>query len=115
MPNSKKTGSAVQFRSNSDIAIHVPNLQKAEAFYGETLGFPVTSRADGQLAFDTGSFTLWVNKDSQPRSFIPSFNVSDYPAAVALLEAAGSNAVETQGVTYFLDPFGFAFDIVQKR
>ena len=115
MPTTKKTKSAVTFSSNSDVAIHVPDLQKAEAFYGGALGFTVTSRGDDHLAFDTGRFTLWVNKDPHARSFVPSFDVSNHAAAKQVLEASGCKVLTAGKVTYYQDPFGFLFDIIQAR
>jgi catechol-2,3-dioxygenase len=101
-------------QANHDVAIHVSDLAKAEEFYGKQLGFKVKSRTSEQLSFDAGAFTLWVNKDSQNRSFIPSFTVSDYAEARKALEAAGCKPV-SGNATYFEDPFGFTFDIIEQR
>jgi catechol 2,3-dioxygenase-like lactoylglutathione lyase family enzyme len=110
-----KTGKAphVTFRANSDVAIHVPDLDKAKQFYCEVLRLGLKSSSPTQLAIDTGSFTLWVNKDTVAHSFIPSFSVSDYGGARDLLGET-SKAVSLGGATYFVDPFGFIFDIVQE-
>jgi hypothetical protein len=51
-----------------------------------------------------------VNKDSKNRSFIPSFSVSDYKEARRVLEGAACKTV----ATYFKDPFGFVFDIIEQ-
>lgn len=105
----------VSFRSNRDVAIHVPDLAKAREFYGDVLGFEVLNRGGDQLAFDTGTFRLWVNKHHVLRSYIPSFDVADYQAARSYLEAAGSTPASPDSTSYFKDPFGFVFDIIEHR
>jgi catechol 2,3-dioxygenase-like lactoylglutathione lyase family enzyme len=118
MSETKNQGKYAVFRSNSEIAIHVTDLAQAEAFYGGVLGFQVIARNDEQLEFDTGALRLYVNRDETLRSYIPSFDVPDLEAAKRHLEAAGCKtamrASET-GVTYYLDSFGFAFDIVERH
>lgn len=111
---SKESGkSTLTFRSNTDVAIHVRDLAKAKAFYGETLGFPVLGGNDQYLEFGTGAFHLYANLDESARSFIPSFSVSDLEAAKRHLKAAGCKALKTGSATYYEDPFGFAFDIIR--
>ncbi|HEX6058145.1 MAG TPA: VOC family protein [Gemmatimonadaceae bacterium] len=112
-------GGAGGFRSSCEIAIHVFDLARAEAFYTRVLGARLVSRSDEQLELDTGSLRLFVNRDaSTPRSYIPSFDVPDYAAARRQLETAGCRTVpagtHADGV-YFCDPFGFVFDIVERR
>jgi catechol 2,3-dioxygenase-like lactoylglutathione lyase family enzyme len=104
------------FRSNREIAIHVPDLAAAEAFYGKTLGFRLVRRTLDQLEFDTGELRLYVNRDASSLiPYIPSFDVDDYPEARRYLEAAGC-ILKFAGdqATYYQDPFGFVFDIVER-
>lgn len=119
MSSPKTRGTRVQFRSNADVAIQVPDLARAEAFYAAVLNFTVVSERPEQLEIDTGLLRLYVNRDDVPRSFIPSFDVSDYRAAKHRLDEAGCATVRARAgqstVVYFLDPFGFAFDIVERR
>lgn len=106
-----------QLRSNREIAIHVPDLARAEAFYGKLLGFRLVRRSLDQLEFDTGELRLYVNRDvSKPISYIPSFDVEDYHEARSFLEAAGCTVrfAGEQPVPYFEDPFGFVFDIIER-
>jgi uncharacterized protein YndB with AHSA1/START domain/catechol 2,3-dioxygenase-like lactoylglutathione lyase family enzyme len=106
---------APAFRANRDVAIEVGDLAAAWAFYAGTLGFPVVSRGDGQLALDAGAFTLWVNRTAgQTLSFIPSLSVPDAQGARATLEAAGCRVVR-EGETgfYFADPFGLVVDVIE--
>jgi catechol 2,3-dioxygenase-like lactoylglutathione lyase family enzyme len=110
--------SRVVFRSNCEIAIHVPDLAKAEAFYGDVLGFRLVAKSADQLEFDTGELRLFVNRDAEAlRSYIPSLDVSDYAAARHHLEAAGCKTVSAgshSGAVYFQDPFGLIFDIIER-
>lgn len=86
-----KTETRVKLRSNKEIAIHVSDLDQAEAFYGKLLGFRLVRRTLDQLEFDTGELRLYVNRDtSNPISYIPSFDVDDYREARQFLEAAGA-------------------------
>jgi catechol 2,3-dioxygenase-like lactoylglutathione lyase family enzyme len=106
-----------QLRSNREIAIHVPDLARAEAFYGTVLGFRLVRRSLDQLEFDTGELRLYINRDSTNLiSFIPSFDVEDYHDARRFLEAAGCKLrfAGEQSVPYFEDPFGFIFDIIER-
>lgn len=106
------------FRSNCEIAIHVPDLVRAEAFYGGVLGFQLVSRSPEQLEFDTGALRLYVNRDAGTlRSYIPSLDVPDYVVARRHLEAAGCKTVSAGShseAVYFQDPFGFLFDIIER-
>jgi catechol 2,3-dioxygenase-like lactoylglutathione lyase family enzyme len=101
------------FRSNRDIAIHVPDLDRAAKFYSDVLRFRLISRSRTQLHFDTGTFDLWVNLDDAARSFVPSFDVSDYKAAVEHLAASGCKMIAAGAATYLQDPFGFLFDVIE--
>jgi catechol 2,3-dioxygenase-like lactoylglutathione lyase family enzyme len=107
----------VQLRSNREIAIHVPDLARAEAFYGKLLGFRLIRRSLDQLEFDTGELRLYVNRDTASLiPYIPSFDVDDYSEARRFLEAAGCKLrfAGEQPVPYFEDPFGFVFDIIER-
>jgi catechol 2,3-dioxygenase-like lactoylglutathione lyase family enzyme len=103
--------SSVVFRSNCEVAIHVPDLAQAEAFYGGVLGFRLVAKSADQLEFDTGDLRLFVNRDTEAlRSYIPSLDVPDYAAARQHLVSAGSHS----GAVYFQDPFGLVFDIIER-
>lgn len=107
------------FRSNNEIAVHVPDLGKAAHFYGEVLGFRLVSRSERQLEFDTGKLRLYVNLDSRPLpSYVPSFDVADREQAREYLEALGCKPVPVSsqpGLYYMRDPFGLLFDLVERR
>jgi catechol 2,3-dioxygenase-like lactoylglutathione lyase family enzyme len=112
----QRAKSSVTFRSNNDVALHVPDLARAESFYVNVLGFRLISRSDTQLHVDMGSFHLWINRDNTLRPFIPSFDVSDYKSAERQLLAAGCKYVKPAPDSpcgYFQDPFGFMFDVIE--
>lgn len=106
----------VAFRSNRQVAVHVPDLAKAEAFYSDVLGFKLVNRTDDYLELDTGELQLYVNRDSgDAQSFIPSLDVTDFQAAKRLLETSGCTIVREESRSlYFRDPFGFLIDIVES-
>ena len=106
------------FRSNTDIAIHVADLDAAFAFYGGVLGFPLLERTETHLALDTGAFRLWINRATDgAMSFIPSLDVASAPAARDILVRAGCeitrDAADGSGF-YARDPFGFVIDVIER-
>jgi catechol 2,3-dioxygenase-like lactoylglutathione lyase family enzyme len=118
MSAASESESRAAFRSNCEVAIHVPDLAQAEAFYGGVLGFRLVAKSVDQLEFDTGALRLYVNRDAESlRPYIPSLNVKDYAAARRHLEASGCKTVSAGGhsvAVYFQDPFGFVFDIIER-
>lgn len=106
------------FESWSDVAVHVPDLDKARTFYGEVMGFRLLEETGSHLAFDTGRFTLWVNRDDQVMSYIPAFAVASCEQAKERLIAGGCRIVkefpEARSL-YFADPFGIVADIFERR
>jgi catechol 2,3-dioxygenase-like lactoylglutathione lyase family enzyme len=67
MVSTTTTGSEprVAFRFSCEIAIHVPDLARAEAFYSGVLGFRLLAKSADQLEFDTGKLRLYVNRDTE--------------------------------------------------
>jgi catechol 2,3-dioxygenase-like lactoylglutathione lyase family enzyme len=118
--STEATGSSldIAFRSNCEVAIHVPDLDRAETFYRDVLGFTLLNKSADQLEFDTGVLRLYVNRDEQAVfSYIPSLDVPDYKAARAHLEATGCATVKVNtesDLVYFRDPFGLVFDIIER-
>ncbi len=109
-------GPRAVFSSNREVALHVADLDRAEAFYVGVLGGRLVSRSESCLEIDSGGLTLYVNRDEDTqRSFIPSFDVPDGARAALQLQVAGCE-VETlaSGGRYFRDPFGLVFDIVER-
>jgi len=93
-------------------------LQKAENFYSNVLGFKLISKSKNQLAYDTGSICLYINKDEKIIPFIPALEVQDYKKAKSYLIENGCKVVkEFEGLhaLYFTDPFGLTIDIIEKK
>lgn len=106
-----------KFHSSCEIAIHVSDLGTAERFYGQVLGFKLISKKPDLLEFETGSLRLFVKLDTAELiSYIPSLEVADYKTARKYLEDAGcrTKTVGEGAATYFQDPFGLVFDIVER-
>jgi catechol 2,3-dioxygenase-like lactoylglutathione lyase family enzyme len=112
-PMKLKKGSP-RFISNRCIAVHVTDLDRAAAFYGNAMGFPLLSRTNDQLEYDTGVLRLYVNRSAESSAPIPSFSVSDIAAAKRRLLESGCTIIDDRGGSlYFKDPFGAVFDVVE--
>lgn len=108
----------MKYFSNKDLAIHVKNLNEAENFYGGILGFKLLSKNESQLSYDTGTFCLWINKDEETKSFIPSFSVSDINESKKELIEAGCKIIKEWAdykSFYAVDPFGIVIDVIEKK
>ena len=104
----------MKFRSNNCVAVHLPDLRKAEAFYSGVMGFRLLGKTTSQLEYDTGRFLLYVNKGVKARPPIPSFTVINTAAAKIHLEQNGCEIVEDRGSSlHFKDPFGMVYDIIE--
>src|SRR6185503_15240611 len=79
----------VEIRSNHDIAIEVPDLAKARAFYVDGLGFRLCSETESYLEIDTGALRLWIKPGNRARTFMPSLDVSNVALARSAIERAG--------------------------
>ena len=106
------------FRTNTDVAVHVPDLDAAHEFYAGVLGFALVERTATHLALDTGAFRLWINRATDGNMpFIPSVDVASITMARDLLLRAGCQIVrESDDGTgfYVRDPFGFVIDVIQR-
>lgn len=106
------------FRTDGNFAIHVTDMQKAENFYGNVLGFKLISKTESQLAYDTGTVCLYINKDKKIISFIPALEVQDYEKAKLHLIENGCTIIkesDEHSALYFTDPFGLTIDIIEKK
>jgi catechol 2,3-dioxygenase-like lactoylglutathione lyase family enzyme len=103
------------FTANRDLAIFTPDLDAAHGFYADVLGLPCTERTATMLAFESGPLCLYVIRSDTPQGFTPSFDVPDAVLARTRLLAAGCDALtEGDAGGHFRDPFGFAFDVMQR-
>jgi catechol-2,3-dioxygenase len=50
----------VKFTTDGNFAIHVPDLEKAENFYSNVLGFKLSKKTNERLVYETGKITLYI-------------------------------------------------------
>ncbi len=106
----------MKFISNNCIAIHLAELNAAEIFYRDVLGFKLKSKTADMLEFDTGHFLLYVNKDKKTQPLIPSFTVENIDAARTWLIKHKCRIIREDGkALYFQDPFGVIYDIIEQQ
>ena len=55
MSQSEAAAPAVAFTSNTEVAIHVPDLEVARAFYVDVLGFRLATMTADYLELDSGA------------------------------------------------------------
>ncbi|MCI0329413.1 MAG: VOC family protein [candidate division Zixibacteria bacterium] len=102
------------FKSSRLIAIHVPNLKKAERFYSGVLGFKLIRKTGKHLVYKTGLLTLYVVRDNKVSPFIPSLGVKDWKKAKTYLTQNGCRILKVfpkDRAFYFKDPFGIVIDV----
>ena len=109
-----------RFAANNELAFHVPDPDVALGFYTDVLGCRLVAREPEMVTLESGALRLYLLRDPTLRhlSPIPSYDVPDREAARARLVAAGCRTVpigpHAPGGEYFVDPFGFLFDIVER-
>jgi len=105
----------MKFQSNKCLAIHLPDLDKAEHFYSDALGLKLVSKTKKYLEYDTGAFLLYVNKGPKKMPPIPSFSVASARQARKLLQESGCKIIDDRkGSFYFKDPFGIVYDVIEE-
>jgi uncharacterized protein YndB with AHSA1/START domain len=105
-----------EFRSNRDVAIEVPDLARARAFYIDGLGFELCSESATHVEVNTGLVHLWIKGTEKARSFMPSLDVEHVARARSIVLTAGGRILEGAGNDegfVFTDPFGNAIDVVR--
>ena len=107
----------VIFKTDGNFAIHVTDIQKAENFYSNVLGFQLVNKHFDQLEYDTGVVHLYINKDNQIIPFIPALEVRDCREAKEYLIKNGCEIIKEFNIKalYFKDPFGITIDIIEKN
>ena len=108
----------MDFKSNGNFAIHVTDLDQARTFYQKTLGFTLVADSNEKLAFETGKFTLYVNKDDKEMAFIPALEVPDCEAAKQFLKTFGCEIIRewpNSRAFYVRDPLGQVIDIIETK
>ncbi|MCE5207323.1 MAG: VOC family protein [Chloroflexi bacterium] len=103
------------FRSNTDVAVYVSDLAKAEEFYEDVLGFRLVSKSKDHLEYDSGALRLYIHRGDPSPLFIPSLDVNDLAGASKYLENAGCTLIPLPGGGMVVrDPFGFLFDLIER-
>jgi catechol 2,3-dioxygenase-like lactoylglutathione lyase family enzyme len=107
----------INFKTDGDFAIHVTDIQKAENFYSNVLGFKLLDKHFDQLEYDTGAVRLYVNLDNTVIPFIPALEVNNCKAAKEYLIKNGCEIIKefNEKALYFKDPFGITIDIIEKN
>jgi catechol 2,3-dioxygenase-like lactoylglutathione lyase family enzyme len=104
----------MQYQTDTNIAIHIPDLAKAKSFYTEVLGFRLLEETNERLVLATGSLTLFVAKDEATMPFIPALGVSNLDEARLHLASHDVKIVRDFAPIrsfYFQDPFGIVWDV----
>jgi catechol 2,3-dioxygenase-like lactoylglutathione lyase family enzyme len=100
-------------RSGSDVVIRTEAWDKARHFYGEILGLKPSHVGDSLIGYETGAFTLYVERGSA-HGPVFEFLVPEVEPAKRLLLLAGCSVVEEDaGVPrcYLRDPYGMVFNL----
>lgn len=88
------TRQAVQFFGVSHLDLQTTNVDKALAFWTETIGFRTAKRGEGFADIDTGTVTLrLIEVASVERPITVRVNVPDVQASFDALLAAGATAL----------------------
>ena len=111
----------MRFSANNELALHVPDPAAAESFYTRVLGCVVTDRTPDCVSLRNGALRLYLLRDPARThdAVVPSFDVPDRAAALAMLQAAGCSLVpigpHAPDGFYVRDPFGVIFDLVERE
>ncbi len=119
----------MQLTGTHHIGLRTPNLAAMEAFYTQTLGFPVTKRWDDvQIVFvDIGSTVIeLIGRDNATANNTPTggldhiaLHVADIDAAFAELVAKGVKIrseprdFKDVRIAFFFDPDGNVLELVE--
>lgn len=110
----------MRFAANNELALHVPDPAAAESFYTEVLGCVVTDRTPDCISLRSGALRLYLLRDPARThdAVVPSFDVPDRAAAIAMLRDAGCTLVpigpHAPDDFYLRDPSGVIFDVVER-
>jgi catechol 2,3-dioxygenase-like lactoylglutathione lyase family enzyme len=108
------------FRANNELALHVADPARAVDFYANVLGCTVEDRTPDCITLSSGALRLYLLRDPSAlhEAVVPSFDVPDRAAALALLQRHGCTLVpigpHAPGEHYVRDPFGVLFDVIAR-
>ena len=103
-------------KSSRDVIIRTEAWEQAVRFYEKILGFSVSSRSEGMVGFDSGSFRLYVEK-GEAHGPVFDYLVDDVASTRDSLLRAGCTLVEedlTVPKCYLRDPYGVTFNLGRK-
>jgi predicted enzyme related to lactoylglutathione lyase len=103
-------------RSTRDVIVRASDIAAAKRFYHEVMGFPITTEQPALLGFDTGSFTLYVERGTEDATPVFDFEHDGMQENKARLVAAGCEIVEVNPAIprcYLRDPFGLVFNLAE--
>ncbi|MGA8534889.1 MAG: VOC family protein [Candidatus Tumulicola sp.] len=101
--------------STRDVIIRTEDFDAARAFCGR-LGFVQSHAAENLVGFETGGFTLYVER-GEGHGAVFDFEVDSLEQAKSALLAVGCTVVEENPAVprcYIRDPFGLTFNIAQR-
>ncbi len=102
------------FRTGTDVTIYVADLQKAEGFFEDVLGFRLVCKSKECLEYDSGALRLYIYCREPAPKLIPTLEVKDLAGASLYLENAGCVLLpQPDGSLYVQDPLGFLFTLVE--
>jgi catechol 2,3-dioxygenase-like lactoylglutathione lyase family enzyme len=102
--------------STRDVIIQTERFEEAAAFYRDVLGFEVILDRPGLLGFETGSFTLYVERGSAPGAVF-DFEFDDAAAVRQRLLEQGCTIVDDNPSVprcYVRDPYGLVFNVAER-
>ncbi len=105
------------YEMSPNIAIYVDNMDKARAFYIQTLGFEEVPSVERWVELRSGPNCLFLMESSSETGAVHELFVDDLEATRTELLAQGCEIVRWEGKDrdcYIKDPFGVLFNIWEK-
>ncbi len=103
------------FKFSSCIALQVPDLERALAFYHRVMGMEVTFHEKDSAELHAGPYRLFLDQGSRLGP-VMEFLVPDVEKAKAELLDMDCEVVRWEGAggaCYLRDPFGFVFNLYE--
>ena len=107
----------MKFKVSDRSAVQVNDARAAAAFYGGTLGLPV-SEEEGFHAVSAGPLTLYIDPADLSDGIILELVTADVEAARTYLSERGCKVLRWEGaggVCLIEDPFGIRFNLWQEE
>ena len=108
----------MKYTMSTNVAVRIPDIEPAVAFYSGVLGFNTRSRTADEADLDAAPLTLFVIADQEPRGPVMELFVDDLEAAREELLAHGCKVLRWEGKgrdCYIQDPFGLVFNLWETR